>query len=97
LLHGDSEWCSEYIPSKFYEYLFVGRPIWAIVHLNCQLEAMLQDQGAYLNRTGNQECINLTLESIWLDWVKQQLIKPNWMPFGADQAAHKILSLVNSI
>ena len=97
LLHGYSEWCAEYIPSKFYEYLFVRRPIWAIVHLNYQLEAMLQDRGAYLNRAGKQECINLTLESIWLDWVKQQLIKPNWMPIGADQAAHKILSLVNSI
>ena len=33
LLHGNDEWCAEYIPSKFYEYLWAGRPIWGITCL----------------------------------------------------------------
>jgi glycosyltransferase involved in cell wall biosynthesis len=97
LLHGNAEWCAEYIPSKFYEYLFIGKPIWAITNLNYQLDAMLQERGAYLSHSDNQENINFTLERIWLDWLKQKLIEPKYLPIGADQAANKILSLVNSI
>jgi glycosyltransferase involved in cell wall biosynthesis len=97
LLHGNDEWCAEYIPSKFYEYLWAGRPIWAISHRNPQLDSMLQKRGAYLSHAENEEDINFTLERIWLDWRKQQLIKPEWFPIGVDQAARKILSLVDSI
>jgi len=75
----------------------IGKPIWAITNLNYQLDAMLQERGAYLSHSDNQENINFTLERIWLDWLKQKLIEPKYLPIGADQAAHKILSLVNSI
>jgi len=97
LLHGNDEWCAEYIPSKFYEYLWAGRPIWALSHRNSQLERMLQERGAYLSHAENEASIDLILERIWLDWRKQQLIEPKWLPIGVDQAAYKILSLVNSI
>ncbi len=30
LLVGNDEWCAEYIPSKFYDYLWAGRPIWGL-------------------------------------------------------------------
>ena len=43
LLHGNDEWCAEYIPSKFYEYLWTGRPIWGITHRNPQLDQMLEE------------------------------------------------------
>jgi hypothetical protein len=58
---------------------------------------MLQERGAYLSHSDNLESINFTLERIWLDWLKQKLIEPKYLPIGADQAANKILSLVNSI
>jgi hypothetical protein len=45
LLHGEDPICAEYIPSKLYEYLWVHRPILAVVHDNPQMEAILRGQG----------------------------------------------------
>ena len=92
LLHGNDEWCAEYIPSKFYEYLWAGRPIWGITHRNTQLDEMLEDRGAYLSHEGDRVSIAMALERIWLDWSAKQLIQPKWAPIGVDQAAYKILT-----
>lgn len=45
LLHGEDAVCSEYIPSKLYEYLWMQRPILAIVHRNPQMAALIRGQG----------------------------------------------------
>jgi hypothetical protein len=45
LLHGEDAICSEYIPSKIYEYLWMQRPIVAVVHSNTQLADMLHGLG----------------------------------------------------
>jgi hypothetical protein len=92
LLHGNDEWCAEYIPSKFYDYLWSGRPIWGITHRNPQLDQMLLDRHSYLSADGDDEGIAMTLERIWLDWQKKQLIEPSWNPVGVDQAVNSILS-----
>ena len=94
LLHGNDEWCAEYIPSKFYDYLWAGRPIWGITHRNPQLDQMLLDRGSYLSADGDGEGITMALERIWLDWQKQALIKPVWNPIGVDQAVACILDHV---
>ena len=91
LLHGNDEWCAEYIPSKLYDYLWTGRPIWGITHRNPQLDQMLLDRGAYLSPQSDLEAIELALERIWLDWKNQQLIEPKWLPVGVDQAVEKII------
>jgi hypothetical protein len=91
LLHGNDEWCAEYIPSKLYDYLWTGRPIWGITHHNPQLNQMLLDRGAYLSLQSDPQTIELALERIWLDWKKQQLIEPKWLPVGVDQAVEKIM------
>ena len=44
LLHGTDPICAEYIPSKLYEYLWMQRPILALVHENPQMVAMLAAQ-----------------------------------------------------
>lgn len=92
LLHGNDEWCAEYIPSKFYEYLWTGRPIWGITHRNPQLDEMLSERGAYLSQEGNVEGIGMALERIWLDWQERRLIEPKWLPLGVDQAVEQILT-----
>lgn len=97
LLHGNDEWCAEYIPSKYYEYLWTGRPIWGITHRNEQLDQMLQERGAYLSHEGDKVGITMALEKIWLDWNSKQLIQPKWWPIGVDQAAYKILSELHNI
>ncbi|BDT74588.1 hypothetical protein [Polynucleobacter sp. KF022] len=94
LLHGNDEWCAEYIPSKFYEYLWTGRPIWGITHRNPQLDEMLSGRGAYLSHEGDEAGIAMALERIWLDWRERRLIEPKWLPLGVDQAVFKILSEV---
>jgi hypothetical protein len=92
LLHGNDEWCSEYIPSKFYDYLWSGRPIWGITHRNPQLDQMLLDRNSYLSADGDEVGIAMALERIWLDWQKKQLLQPIWQPIGVDQAVSSILS-----
>jgi glycosyltransferase involved in cell wall biosynthesis len=94
LLHGNDEWCAEYIPSKLYDYLWTGRPIWGITHRNPQLDQMLLDRSAYLSPQSDVEAVELALERIWLDWKNHQLIEPKWLPVGVDQAAYRILSEV---
>jgi hypothetical protein len=96
LLHGDDEWCAEYIPSKFYDYLWAGRPIWGITHRNPQLDQMLLDRKSYLSAAGGEGDIAMALERIWLDWQKKQLIEPLWNPVGVDQAVATILSHVQT-
>lgn len=92
LLHGNDEWCAEYIPSKFYDYLWSGRPIWGITHRNSQLDQMLLDRKSYLSADGHEEGIAMALEKIWLDWQQKQLLQPIWKPIGVDQAVSGILS-----
>jgi hypothetical protein len=94
LMLGHEEWCTEYIPSKFYEYLWAGRPIWGISHRNPQLDHMLQERGSYICSDGSDEEVATMLETIWLDWRKQQLIQPIWKPIGVDQAVASILNHV---
>jgi len=94
LLHGNDEWCAEYIPSKFYEYLWAGRPIWGITHRNPQLDQMLSERGAYCSTEGDAEGIALALERIYLDWQQRALVEPKGQPIGVDQAVTKILSSV---
>ena len=97
LLHGNDEWCAEYIPSKFYEYLWTGRPIWGITHRNPQFDQMLQDRGAYLSLEGDKAGIAMALERIWLDWQNKQLPNPTVSPIGVNQAVATILNNVNKL
>jgi hypothetical protein len=94
LLHGCDEWCSEYIPSKFYDYLWAGRPIWAITHRNPQLDQMLLERGSYLSVDGDEEGVAKTLERIYFDWKSKELITPIYNPIGVDQAVSQILEHV---
>jgi hypothetical protein len=96
LLHGNDEWCAEYIPSKFYEYLWTGRPIWGITHRNAQLDQMLENRGSYMSHDGDSVGIEAALERIWLDWSDRNLLEPKWSPMGVDQAVQNILTEVHS-
>jgi hypothetical protein len=95
LLHGDDPWCAEYIPSKMYEYFWMGRPIWAIAHLNPQMNALLAERNAYISAADDAASIDQTLERIWLDWQQKNLMPLTFKPIGVDQAAQQILSLVH--
>jgi hypothetical protein len=55
---------------------------------------MLQERGSYICSDGSDEQTARMLETIWLDWRKQQLIEPIWKPIGVDQAVASILAHV---
>ena len=93
LLHGDDEWCAEYIPSKMYEYFWMGRPIWAITHRNPQMNALLAERNAYISAADDAASIDGALERIWLDWQQKNLMPLAFKPIGVDQAAQRILQL----
>jgi glycosyltransferase involved in cell wall biosynthesis len=52
LLHGTEPICSEYIPSKMYEYLWMQRPIVATVHDNAQMSTILRGLGHVVVESG---------------------------------------------
>lgn len=70
LHHGVEPVCEEYIPSKFYEYLWMQRPILGLVYRNPQLETMLRDLGHYVvaaDDTPGQAREILSLYRQWQD------------------------------
>jgi glycosyltransferase involved in cell wall biosynthesis len=91
LLHGDDEWCAEYIPSKMYEYFWMGRPIWAITHRNAQMNAFLLERNAYISAANDIHSIGENLERIWLDWQSKNLRQLRFEPIGVRQAVNTIL------
>ena len=91
LLHGDDEWCAEYIPSKMYEYFWMGRPIWAITHRNPQMNAFLHERNAYISAANDTQSIGENLEQIWLDWQNKNLRQLRFEPIGVRQAVNTIL------
>jgi hypothetical protein len=91
LLHGDDAWCAEYIPSKMYEYFWMGRPIWAITHRNPQMNALLAERNAYISAADDAASIDQALEKIWIDWQQKNLMPLVRKPIGVDQAAQRIL------
>jgi hypothetical protein len=94
LLHGIGEECAEYIPSKLYDYLWTGRPIWAVTHRNPQLDEILSARNAYLSASTDDAGIAQTLEKIWLDWQQKNLKPAIGSPIGVNQAVQKILETV---
>ena len=55
LLHGEDALCSEYFPSKLYEYLWMQRPILAVVHRNPQMASLIRGQGHEAVLSGENE------------------------------------------
>lgn len=96
LLHGNDEWCAEYIPSKLYDYLWTGRPIWGITHRNPQLDQMLLRRNSYISAEGDSEGVSMTMERIWLDWQAKRLLNPVWSPIGVKQAVDSIINHVQN-
>lgn len=71
LLHGSDPSCSEYIPSKFYEYWWAGRPVLALVHKNLQLESLalsMSDQNRVYRAADERKAGTKMLIDAWDRW-----------------------------
>jgi hypothetical protein len=75
-LHGTEPICSEYIPSKLYEYLWMQRPILATVNNNPQMSALLIEQGHSVVETQNavaQESLTIATSHLCIHWADRGL------------------------
>jgi glycosyltransferase involved in cell wall biosynthesis len=94
LLHGNYEWCAEYIPSKLYDYAWAQRPMLALTNRNQFLDELLMGYSAYIAKTLDINSIADQLEIIWLDWQKKQLREVPFKPVRVEEAVEKILMRV---
>jgi len=92
IIHGESIAAREYIPSKFYDYLYAGPPILAITFQNEQFTSMLLERGAYIARPEGLS-IQYPLENLVSDNLSGCL-GINWKssPISAETAVQKILT-----
>jgi len=90
LLHGNVEACREYIPSKFYEYLWAGRPIIALTHLNPQLNQMLMDRNSYVADVNKPDEIVNAIATAYADWQSNNLHLSTLPAIGVGQSVDAI-------
>jgi hypothetical protein len=64
LLHGNEPICAEYIPSKVYEYLWMQRPILALVYRNPQMELLLVKEGHEVVQVPEEETSPLEMTNL---------------------------------
>ena len=94
LLHGNSEWCREYIPSKLYDYFWTNRPIWGLVYKNPQLEDLLQSRLSYMSDADNLDSVLKTIKAIYTDWNEQKLRLQSIKAISVESAVKEILNQV---
>jgi hypothetical protein len=75
----------------------MGRPIWAIIHRNPQMNALLAERNAYISAADDAASIDGALERIWIDWQQKNLMQLAWKPIGVDQAAQRILQFLEPL
>lgn len=106
LLHGEEAICSEYIPSKLYEYLWMQRPILGIVHCNPQMAEILRSQGHVAVFSGGQgrsaDAMNtelaVALELLFDRWLGQGLPDGGQLsPYTTQAAVEQLLGWVGQL
>ena len=106
LLHGEDPICSEYIPSKLYEYLWMGRPILAVVHKNPQMAEILRGLGHSVIGSNVDES-DVSLRYIPLSNAVEQSLDKWWLslpeldagssPYTTESAVGQILVWVDQL
>lgn len=97
LMHGDTNWCSEYIPSKVYEYFYAHRPILAITHLNPDLDELVSARGGYVAQVSSQNSIQLAIEKAYKDWSSGRGFYALCDPISVDSCVASILKRVDDV
>ncbi len=100
LLHGVEPICAEYIPSKLYEYLWMQRPILALVHLNGQMANVLSACGHASIRTdlGDTSRASIAgqlasaLEALLAQWQRGELADKSFdNPYSTRSSVQQLL------
>jgi glycosyltransferase involved in cell wall biosynthesis len=98
LLHGTEPFSEEYIPSKFYEYLWTQRPILGLVHNNPQLTGLLKEFNHRSVDELNIEQVTRALSELYNLWSVDQL-KDNQLasPYTTKRAVDVIVEWTNEM
>lgn len=94
LLHGSTEWCREYIPSKVYDYFWTNRPIWGLIYNNTQLHSLLTKRNSYISNVQDDQSIINSLKKIYFQWHSQTLHFQNTPAISVKNSVDKILKEV---
>ncbi len=98
LLHGTIPVCSEYIPSKLYEYFWTQRPILALVWHNPQMERMLLKLGHWAVTANEVESIASALEELHIRWTNNDLADSKVpSPYTSEAATRRIFELAKDV
>ena len=98
LLHGTEVFCEEYIPSKFYEYLWTQRPILGLIWRNPQLEAMLRDLGHQAVSADDVEGVCSALVALFDRWIGNGLADSGQAsPYTAEAATKQLVSWARGV
>jgi hypothetical protein len=95
LLHGNDDYCEEYIPSKVYEYFFAKRPILALVWHNRQLEHMVRAMGHWALPSDDVDAISGALDELYSRWLRNDLPSSETAsPYTAEAAVRTLYEWV---
>lgn len=97
LLHGQQPVCEEYIPSKLYEYLWMGPVVLGAVWNNPELESILLAQGHIAVRSDDVPGYSRSIASLIDDWKKgHRASGPRVSPYTAARSAQKLIEITLS-
>lgn len=98
LLHGEEDICAEYIPSKLYEYLWMHRPILALVYKNLQMLELIRNEGHIallsdgLTMEELAQGLATALEGLLSQWAGKGLLDTGGCsPYTTENAVKKIV------
>jgi glycosyltransferase involved in cell wall biosynthesis len=102
LLHGVEPICAEYIPSKMYEYLWMQRPILALVCQNMQLTRLLLSLGHKVHTTSvladdiDMDALVVAIRSLRIQYSAGELGEAGSpSPYSTLKAVQQLLGWVN--
>jgi hypothetical protein len=93
LLHGTEVFCEEYIPSKFYEYLWTQRPILGLVWRNQHLQRLLAESNHMAVAADDVDGIRKALSELTARWKKGELGDSGHdSPYTAEAATKQLVA-----
>ncbi|GFO54215.1 hypothetical protein GMSM_12220 [Geomonas sp. Red276] len=98
LLHGSDPFCEEYIPSKFFEYLWTKRPILGLVWRNPQLERIFAERGLQAVNAKDVDGVTAALAETVARWQRNELPdREEAYAFTVEDAVDRIVALGESV
>jgi hypothetical protein len=96
LMHGNSDDCAQYIPSKLYDYFWSRRPVFAMTHLNPQLDALVREHHGFAVPTLDAAAAQAALRELLLRWRREGRLQPvNVPPVSVADAVARIIAAVD--